>query len=190
MIRDRFGDVPKKSIGLHPRMDSSSSSPSTRSSARRPTTLTTLSTPTTGTPATTSPSSPTPTWGSTESSDRQAQLCRWVFHPFTIFHYIMRLRQLQVLDIVEFPGPPKLNQTLWPDHCVQGSWGAQLHEDLKVRYSRTKDYARARPIEKKNPKHQNQMFDFSKINYSAKTNTKPIQTDTMNVCQTCSFLPK
>ena len=62
---------------------------------------------------------------------------------------MMRLRQLQVLDIVEFPGPPKLNQTLWPDHCVQGSWGAQLHEDLKVRYSRTKDYARARPIEKK-----------------------------------------
>ena len=48
---------------------------------------------------------------------------------------MLKLRQLQVLDIVEFPGPPKLNQTLWPDHCVQGSWGAQLHVDLEVSYS-------------------------------------------------------
>ena len=38
----------------------------------------------------------------------------------------------QVYDIVEFAGPPKFNQTLWPDHCIQGSVGAELHEDLKV----------------------------------------------------------
>ena len=23
-------------------------------------------------------------------------------------------------------------QTLWPDHCVQGTWGAEFHPDLKV----------------------------------------------------------
>ena len=38
----------------------------------------------------------------------------------------------EVYDIVEFAGPPKFNQTLWPDHCIQNSTGADLHEDLKV----------------------------------------------------------
>jgi len=40
--------------------------------------------------------------------------------------------ELGVLDVVEFAGPPKLNQTMWPDHCIQGSSGAELHKDLKV----------------------------------------------------------
>ena len=26
-----------------------------------------------------------------------------------------------------------MEQTLWPRHCVQESWGAELHKDLKVR---------------------------------------------------------
>ncbi len=42
-------------------------------------------------------------------------------------------RDLKVLDVVEFRGPPAFNQTLWPDHCVQGSDGAKLYDDLKVR---------------------------------------------------------
>ena len=25
-----------------------------------------------------------------------------------------------------------MEQVLWPAHCVQESWGAQLHQDLKV----------------------------------------------------------
>jgi len=33
----------------------------------------------------------------------------------------------QPLDTVEFPYGP---QTLWPDHCVQGSHGANFHPDL------------------------------------------------------------
>ncbi|XP_005110927.1 nicotinamidase [Aplysia californica] len=39
----------------------------------------------------------------------------------------------KVLDTVvfEFKGVPRV-QTLWPKHCTQGSWGAQLHPDLKV----------------------------------------------------------
>ena len=35
-------------------------------------------------------------------------------------------------DLVTFEGPPKMEQVLWPAHCVQESWGAQLHQDLKV----------------------------------------------------------
>ena len=31
-----------------------------------------------------------------------------------------------------FTGPPKTEQVLWPRHCVQESWGAELHKDLKV----------------------------------------------------------
>ena len=38
-------------------------------------------------------------------------------------------------DTVVFEGPPKTEQTLWPRHCVQESWGAELHKDLKVRPS-------------------------------------------------------
>ena len=37
-----------------------------------------------------------------------------------------------LFDTVIVEGPPKLNQTLWPDHCIQGSdgkwsvaWGVQ-----------------------------------------------------------------
>ena len=33
---------------------------------------------------------------------------------------------------VTFEGPPKMDQVLWPRHCVQESWGAELHKDLKI----------------------------------------------------------
>ena len=26
----------------------------------------------------------------------------------------------------------KREQIMWPPHCIQGSWGSQLHKDLKV----------------------------------------------------------
>ncbi|XP_023343129.1 uncharacterized protein LOC111712678 [Eurytemora carolleeae] len=35
-------------------------------------------------------------------------------------------------DLVIFEGPPKTSQILWPAHCIQESWGAELHKDLKV----------------------------------------------------------
>jgi exosome complex component RRP4 len=37
------------------------------------------------------------------------------------------------MDTVVFEGPPMTEQKLWPRHCVQQSWGAELHKDLKVR---------------------------------------------------------
>ncbi len=36
-------------------------------------------------------------------------------------------------DTVVFAGPPPTEQKLWPAHCIQGSWGSELHRDLKVR---------------------------------------------------------
>ncbi|KAK2584217.1 hypothetical protein KPH14_006635 [Odynerus spinipes] len=38
----------------------------------------------------------------------------------------------KVYDTVTFKGPPLIKQRLWPRHCVQDSWGAELHKDLKI----------------------------------------------------------
>ena len=40
----------------------------------------------------------------------------------------------KVFDVVVYDGEPPMEQVLWPDHCVQGSDGAKLHADLKVRF--------------------------------------------------------
>lgn len=37
---------------------------------------------------------------------------------------------IALFEEVTFKGPPQTDQKLWPKHCVQGSWGAQLHKDL------------------------------------------------------------
>lgn len=37
----------------------------------------------------------------------------------------------QVYDTVVFAGPPPMKQRMWPRHCVQDSWGAELHKGLK-----------------------------------------------------------
>ncbi|GJQ68824.1 hypothetical protein Trydic_g6026 [Trypoxylus dichotomus] len=34
-------------------------------------------------------------------------------------------------DTVIFTGPPLIRQTLLPRHCVQNTWGAELHQELK-----------------------------------------------------------
>lgn len=38
----------------------------------------------------------------------------------------------KLYDTVTFEGPPVMEQTLWPRHCVQNSWGAKMHANLKV----------------------------------------------------------
>ena len=45
----------------------------------------------------------------------------------------MRAHEAKILDTVIFEGPPLIQQKLWPRHCVQNSWGAEFHPDLKVR---------------------------------------------------------
>ncbi|KAJ8679746.1 hypothetical protein QAD02_015533 [Eretmocerus hayati] len=44
----------------------------------------------------------------------------------------IRKDEARVYDTVTFRGPPLQKQRLWPRHCVQDSWGAELHPKLKV----------------------------------------------------------
>ncbi|KAI1282049.1 Nicotinamidase [Halotydeus destructor] len=39
---------------------------------------------------------------------------------------------IKPMDIVTFEGPPRTVQKLWPKHCVQNSWGAELHPELEI----------------------------------------------------------
>ncbi|XP_011871806.1 PREDICTED: uncharacterized protein LOC105564199 [Vollenhovia emeryi] len=51
----------------------------------------------------------------------------------------------RVYDTVTFQGPPLLKQRLWPRHCVQDSWGAELHKDLKIVDNSIKIYKGTNP---------------------------------------------
>lgn len=42
------------------------------------------------------------------------------------------VNSVKVNDIVTFQGDPPVEQRMWPRHCVQLSWGAELHRDLKI----------------------------------------------------------
>ncbi|KAJ1520528.1 hypothetical protein ONE63_003649 [Megalurothrips usitatus] len=44
----------------------------------------------------------------------------------------IKAEDAKTYDTVVFAGPPLMKQRLWPRHCVQDSWGAELHKDLKV----------------------------------------------------------
>ncbi|XP_060554363.1 nicotinamidase-like [Ruditapes philippinarum] len=44
----------------------------------------------------------------------------------------IKAEEAKVYDTVEFDGPPKTEQKLWPKHCVNGTWGSELHPDLKI----------------------------------------------------------
>ena len=50
-----------------------------------------------------------------------------------LFLQIQDSSKAKASDTVVFQGPPVTEQVLWPRHCVQNSWGAELHKDLKVR---------------------------------------------------------
>ena len=51
---------------------------------------------------------------------------------FPFFLQIQDADKAKTMDVVVFEGPPKTEQVLWPTHCVQESWGAEMHKDLKV----------------------------------------------------------
>lgn len=51
----------------------------------------------------------------------------------------------QVYDTVIFAGPQPMKQRLWPRHCVQDSWGAELHKDLKIAEQGIKVYKGTNP---------------------------------------------
>ncbi|XP_066999807.1 uncharacterized protein Naam [Anabrus simplex] len=52
---------------------------------------------------------------------------------------------VKVYDTVIFEGPPKMKQRLWPRHCVQESWGAELHKELKIVDNAIKVYKGTNP---------------------------------------------
>jgi nicotinamidase-related amidase len=49
-------------------------------------------------------------------------------------HSSVNIEKLNLFDVVTLTKPVELKQVMWPDHCVQNSWGAELHNDLRVRY--------------------------------------------------------
>ncbi|XP_019865695.2 nicotinamidase [Aethina tumida] len=51
----------------------------------------------------------------------------------------------QIYDTVVFAGNPPQKQRLWPRHCVQDTWGSELHKDLKVLDSAIKVYKGTNP---------------------------------------------
>ncbi|XP_047102120.1 uncharacterized protein LOC124721279 isoform X1 [Schistocerca piceifrons] len=53
--------------------------------------------------------------------------------------------EAQTYDTVIFEGPPLMKQRLWPRHCVQDSWGAELHKDLKIVENAIKIYKGTNP---------------------------------------------
>ncbi|KAL3282963.1 hypothetical protein HHI36_006121 [Cryptolaemus montrouzieri] len=53
--------------------------------------------------------------------------------------------EAKVFDTVVFDGDPPMYQKLWPKHCVQNSWGAELHKDLKVAEDGIKIYKGTNP---------------------------------------------
>ena len=55
-----------------------------------------------------------------------------VKHHSASVHQSVKIEELNLFDIVSFTKPVELKQVMWPDHCVQNSWGAELHKDLRV----------------------------------------------------------
>lgn len=49
-----------------------------------------------------------------------------------VFNFQLNADNAAVYDTVIFAGPPPMKQRLWPRHCVQDTWGSELHKDLKV----------------------------------------------------------
>lgn len=45
---------------------------------------------------------------------------------------ITNAEKVELYDTVVFEGEPPITQRLWPRHCVQNTWGSELHKDLKV----------------------------------------------------------
>ena len=48
--------------------------------------------------------------------------------------YQVQQEQAEVYDVVAFDvDGEKRDQMMWPPHCIQGTWGSELHADLVVR---------------------------------------------------------
>ncbi len=52
------------------------------------------------------------------------------WHPATHKSFAMNHKGRNEFETIELNG---LEQKLWPSHCVQGTWGAEFHENLEMR---------------------------------------------------------
>ena len=52
---------------------------------------------------------------------------------YLIYFILIQIKKedAKLFDIVIFE-ESRLEQKLWPTHCIIDSWGAQLHKDLKI----------------------------------------------------------
>lgn len=77
-------------------------------------------------------------------------------------------RNIKIFDTVIFENYPDVEQKLWPAHCVQGSFGAELHPDLKVIDEHTDKMRRSVVYVKKGSKSDidsySAFFDNCKLN--------------------------
>lgn len=75
----------------------------------------------------------------------------------------------QVFDTVIFDGTPPIKQRLWPAHCIQDSWGAQLHKDLKILENSVIIYKGTNPlVDAYSPFNDNQQFSESTLSAQLK----------------------
>lgn len=58
--------------------------------------------------------------------------CTVIVQNTDVFNFQLNADNAAVYDTVIFAGPPPMKQRLWPRHCVQDTWGSELHKDLKV----------------------------------------------------------
>jgi nicotinamidase/pyrazinamidase len=49
-----------------------------------------------------------------------------------LFHQIVLTRDWHPAGHVSFAEAPEYRDGSWPPHCVQGTWGAEFHPDLKI----------------------------------------------------------
>lgn len=57
----------------------------------------------------------------------------------------IKAEDAHTFDTVIFDGSPPITQKLWPKHCVQNTWGAELHSDLKLVDGAVKIYKGTNP---------------------------------------------
>lgn len=63
------------------------------------------------------------------------------FHPTSK----ISVNDAKVFDTVVFNGTTPITQTLWPRHCVQNTWGSELHKDLNIVKGSVKIYKGSNP---------------------------------------------
>lgn len=71
----------------------------------------------------------------------------------------------KVMDTVIFDGSPPIKQRLWPKHCIQESWGAELHKDLKILENSVKVFKGTNPdVDSYSLFHDNQRISQTPLN--------------------------